>query len=241
MSGSSDPATPGDPETPTDPVDREPALVDREPVDGDPVDGDPAPGRFESGPESPDPVLTGDQLRSMGRWMFARGLLGFAFGMATVFWPRDILANATQLTLGVQTVDWVIIAYLALSAVLLVLAARRAPQPVRTALLGQAVVVVPAVVFLLIADTPPQLRAAVCIWAILHGALELWIHRTLRAAPMASDHLIAAACHLLLGVILAFGSDMGALTIFGFAGAAVVIASVLYMVGGYSRVARARA
>lgn len=227
MSGSSDPAVPSDPETPTDPVDR-----------------DPAPGRFGSGPEGPDsvdPLLTRDQVRSMGRWMFARGLLGFAFGMATVFWPRDILANATQLTLGVQTVDWVLIAYLSASAILLVLAARGVPQPVRTALLGQAVVVVPAVVFLLIADTPPQLRAAVCIWAILHGALELWIHRTLRTSPMASDHLIAAGCHLLLGVILAFGTDMGALTIFGFAGAAVVIASVLYMVGGYSRVARARA
>lgn len=227
MSGSSDPAVPSDPETPTDPVDR-----------------DPAPGRFGSGPEGPDsvdPLLTRDQVRSMGRWMFARGLLGFAFGMATVFWPRDILANATQLTLGVQTVDWVLIAYLSASAILLVLAGRGVPQPVRTALLGQAVVVVPAVVFLLIADTPPQLRAAVCIWAILHGALELWIHRTLRTSPMASDHLIAAGCHLLLGVILAFGTDMGALTIFGFAGAAVVIASVLYMVGGYSRVARARA
>lgn len=231
MSGSSDPAVPGDPETPTESVDRERA------------DRDPAPGRFESGPEGPDsvdPVLTRDQVRSMGRWMFVRGLLGFAFGMATVFWPRDILADPTQLTLGVQTVDWVIMAYLVVSAVLLVLAARSTPQPVRTALLGQAVVIVPAVVFLLIADTPPQLRAAVCIWAILHGALELWIHRTLRTSPMASDHLIAAGCHLLLGVILAFGSDMGALTIFGFAGAAVVIASVLYMVGGYSRVARAR-
>lgn len=231
MSGSSDPAVPGDPETPTESVDRERA------------DRDPAPGRFESGPEGPDsvdPVLTRDQVRSMGRWMFVRGLLGFAFGMATVFWPRDILADPTQLTLGVQTVDWVIMAYLVVSAVLLVLAARSTPQPVRTALLGQAVVVVPAVVFLLIADTPPQLRAAVCIWAILHGALELWIHRTLRTSPMASDYLIAAGCHLLLGVILAFGSDMGALTIFGFAGAAVVIASVLYMVGGYSRVARAR-
>lgn len=231
MSGSSDPAVPGDPETPTESVDRERA------------DRDPAPGRFESGPEGPDsvdPVLTRDQVRSMGRWMFVRGLLGFAFGMATVFWPRDILADPTQLTLGVQTVDWVIMAYLVVSAVLLVLAARSTPQPVRTALLGQAVVVVPAVVFLLIADTPPQLRAAVCIWAILHGALELWIHRTLRTSLMASDHLIAAGCHLLLGVILAFGSDMGALTIFGFAGAAVVIASVLYMVGGYSRVARAR-
>lgn len=231
MSGSSDPAVPGDPETPTESVDRERA------------DRDPAPGRFESGPEGPDsvdPVLTRDQVRSMGRWMFVRGLLGFAFGMATVFWPRDILADPTQLTLGVQTVDWVIMAYLVVSAVLLVLAARSTPQPVRTALLGQAVVVVPAVVFLLIADTPPQLRAAVCIWAILHGALELWVHRTLRTSPMASDHLIAAGCHLLLGVILAFGSDMGALTIFGFAGAAVVIASVLYMVGGYSRVARAR-
>lgn len=231
MSGSSDPAVPGDPETPTESVDRERA------------DRDPAPGRFESGPEGPDsvdPVLTRDQVRSMGRWMFVRGLLGFAFGMATVFWPRDILADPTQLTLGVQTVDWVIMAYLVVSAVLLVLAARSTPQPVRTALLGQAVVVVPAVVFLLIADTPPQLRAAVCIWAILHGALELWVHRTLRTSPMASDHLIAAGCHLLLGVILAFGSDMGALTIFGFAGAAVVIASVLYMVGGYSRVAGAR-
>lgn len=231
MSGSSDPAVPGDPETPTESVDRERA------------DRDPAPGRFESGPEGPDsvdPVLTRDQVRSMGRWMFVRGLLGFAFGMATVFWPRDILADPTQLTLGVQTVDWVIMAYLVVSAVLLVLAARSTPQPVRTALLGQAVVVVPAVVFLLIADTPPQLRAAVCIWAILHGALELWVHRTLRTSPMASDHLIAAGCHLLLGVILAFGSDMGALTIFGFSGAAVVIASVLYMVGGYSRVARAR-
>lgn len=231
MSGSSDPAVPGDPETPTESVDRERA------------DRDPAPGRFESGPEGPDsvdPVLTRDQVRSMGRWMFVRGLLGFAFGMATVFWPRDILADPTQLTLGVQTVDWVIMAYLVVSAVLLVLAARSTPQPVRTALLGQAVVVVPAVVFLVIADTPPQLRAAVCIWAILHGALELWVHRTLRTSPMASDHLIAAGCHLLLGVILAFGSDMGALTIFGFAGAAVVIASVLYMVGGYSRVARAR-
>lgn len=218
MSGSSDP------ELPTDPADR-----------------DPAPVGAESGAEPVDPILTREELRASGTWMFARGLLGFAFGMATVFWPRDVITDARQLTLGVQTVDWVMMGYLVLSACLLVPAARSAPQPVRTALLGQAVVVVPALVFLLIADTPPQLRAAVCIWALLHGALELWIFRTMRSAPMASDHLIAAACHLLLGVILAFGDDMGALTIFGFTGAAVVIASVLYMVGGHTRRSRARA
>ncbi|GAA4283629.1 hypothetical protein GCM10022261_11600 [Brevibacterium daeguense] len=179
--------------------------------------------------------------RSMGTWMFVRGVLGFAFGMATIFWPRETLANATQLTLGVQTVDLVLIAYLVLSAVLLIGQSRRADPGVRTALLGQAVVVIPAVIFLFISDTPPELRAAVCIWALLHGGLELWIYWMQRSAAMASDHLIAAGCHLLLGVIVAFGSDMGALTVFGFAGAAVLISSVLYMLGGYSRRSRARA
>lgn len=220
----------------------------------------------EQAEEAPHPIAAPSVMRRMGMWMFIRGIAGVAFGLATVFWPRETLANITQLTLGVDVADYVILAYLVLSAVLLVgqaLAVRSAartvtgsagasgqagasgPAPVFgqfvTGLLGQAIVVIPTGIFLLIADTPAQLRAAVCIWAVLHGSVELWLYRLARTAPMASDHLLAAFCHVLLGVIVGFGDDMGALTVFGFAGAAVLIASVLYMLGGYTRVSRARA
>lgn len=211
-----------------------------EPESTGPAQSPSLPGSGER-PDPERPAITPAQLRATGTWMLARGALGFAFGLATVFWPRQELSGATQLTLSVGTADWVIIAYLGLNALLLIPSAGAVAPPVRTALLGQAVVVIPAIVFLLIADTSAELRAAVCIWALLHGGLELWMYRTVRCLPMASDHLIAAGCHLLLGVIVGFGTDMGALTVFGFTGAAVLIASVLYMLGGYSRRSRARA
>src|SRR5699024_7495740 len=90
------------------------------------------------------------------------------------------------------------------------------------------------------ADQPAELRAALSIWALLHGALEFYSWRQLRAQPMASDFLIAAGVHVLLGIILVFGDGMEALSILGFTGATTLIAGVLLIIGGHSRLIMAR-
>ncbi|MDN5737012.1 MAG: hypothetical protein L0H05_12515, partial [Brevibacterium aurantiacum] len=108
------------------------------------------------------------------------------------------------------------------------------------AVYGQAIITVPAIVFLFLAEQPAELRAAMSIWALLHGLLELWNYRQLKSHPMASDFLIAAACHVLLGVILMFGDGFGALWILGFTGVATLIAGVIFIIGGYSRISKAK-
>lgn len=177
--------------------------------------------------------------RRLGAPMILRGILGVAFGFVTVFWPRDS-SNPLQLKLPTDVVDHLAIAYLVLFALVLVFEAVRSPLNVRTAIFGQAVIAIPAIVFLFLADQPAELRAALSIWALLHGALEFWVHRQLKSQPMASDFLIAAAVHALLGVILVFGDGMEALSILGFTGAATLIAGVLFVIGGYSRLSKGR-
>ncbi|RAE31178.1 hypothetical protein DN524_32160, partial [Burkholderia multivorans] len=95
-------------------------------------------------------------------------------------------------------------------------------------------------VFLAIADTPAELRAALSIWAILHGLIELWNYRKLVHHPMATDFLISAAVHILLGIILLAGDTLAALDIVGLTGAAALIAGVIFIIGGYSRMSRVR-
>ena len=171
--------------------------------------------------------------------MIVRGVLGFVFGLATVFWPREE-SSPLQLSLPTEVVDFLAIGYLILFAAVLVFQATRSVGSMRTAVYGQAVITLPAIAFLFLADQPAELRAALSIWALLHGLIELWNYRQLRARPMASDFLIAACVHLLLGIILIFGDGMQALSILGFTGAAVLIAGVIFVIGGYSRLSRAR-
>ncbi|WP_209370225.1 HdeD family acid-resistance protein [Brevibacterium renqingii] len=177
--------------------------------------------------------------KRLGAPMIVRGVLGVAFGIVTVFWPRDAV-NPAQLSLPTDVVDHLAIGYLILFALVLVFQAVRSPLNVRTAVYGQAVIAVPAIVFLFLADQPAELRAALSIWALLHGVLELWSWRQLKSQPMASDFLIAAGVHVLLGIILVFGDGMEALSILGFTGAATLIAGVILIIGGYSRLSKAR-
>ncbi len=185
------------------------------------------------------PTRTLAEAKALGTPMIIRGILGVLFGFATVFWPRDS-HTPTQLSLRVDVVDVLSISYLVLFALALVYQAFRAPLSVRTAMLGQAVIAIPAIVFLFLADHPSELRAALSIWALLHGLLELWNYRQLKSHPMASDFLISAGCHGLLGIILIFGDDFQALAILGFTGAATLIAGVIFIIGGYSRLSRAK-
>lgn len=175
----------------------------------------------------------------LGWPMVVRGILGVAFGIVTVFWPRDSI-NPAQLSLPTDVVDHLAIGYLILFALALVFQAVRSPLNVRTAIFGQAVIAIPAIVFLFLADQPAELRAALSIWALLHGALEFWAYRQLRSQPMASDFLIASGVHVLLGIILVFGDGMEALSILGFTGAATLIAGVIFIIGGYSRLSKGR-
>src|SRR5699024_8803957 len=62
----------------------------------------------------------------------------------------------------------------------------------------------------------------------------------LKAQPMASDYLISSGVHVLLGIILVFGDGMEALSILGFTGAATLIAGVIFIIGGYSRISKGR-
>ena len=78
------------------------------------------------------------------------------------------------------------------------------------------------------------------MWALLHAACELWLWSLVRSLPSSSDFLIVGGIHALVGVIIAFGDDMGALTVIGFTGAGMLASGVLYMLGGYSRRSLAR-
>ncbi|MGO1832064.1 MAG: DUF308 domain-containing protein [Brevibacterium yomogidense] len=177
-------------------------------------------------------------LRPLGTWMAARGALAIVFGIVTVFWPREQIGSPANLNISVSTVDAILLAYLVLSGLLVLLQGLATRTDARMALLGQAVVVIPGIVFLLLADVPGELRAAIAVWAVLHGILELWIWRQNRDERMSSDFLIAGGIHVILGVILLAGTDMNALSVMGFAGAAAMIHGVFYMVGGYSRRSR---
>ncbi|GAA1860423.1 hypothetical protein [Brevibacterium marinum] len=179
------------------------------------------------------------EAKTLGSPMIVRGILGVAFGFATVFWPRDA-ASPKHLSIGVDIVDILSISYLVLFALALVYQGLRSPLNVRTAVFGQAVITIPAIVVLFLAEQPAELRAALSIWALLHGLIELWNYRRLKSHPMASDFLIAAACHVLLGVILMFGDGFGALWILGFTGVATLIAGVIFIIGGYSRISKAK-
>ena len=191
------------------------------------------PSRTEAAPQA---IAAASRL---GWPMVVRGILGVAFGIVTVFWPRDAI-NPAQLSLPTEVVDHLAIGYLILFALALVFQAVRLPLNVRTAIYGQAVIAIPAIVFLFLADHPAELRAALSIWALLHGALEFWAYRQLRSQPMASDFLIASGVHVLLGIILVFGDGMEALSILGFTGAATLIAGVIFIIGGYSRLSKGR-
>src|SRR5699024_7040122 len=191
------------------------------------------PQRSESSPQA---IAAAKRL---GAPMIVRGILGVVFGLVTVFWPRGG-TNPAQLSLPTDVVDHLAIGYLILFALVLVFQAARSPLNVRTAVYGQAVIAIPAIVFLFMADQPADLRAALSIWALLHGALEFYSWRQLRAQPMASDFLIASGVHVLLGIILVFGDGMEALSILGFTGAATLIAGVIFIIGGYSRLSKGR-
>ncbi len=172
--------------------------------------------------------------------MIGRGICGAAFGLATIFWHREQLASAAQLAIGVRTAALVTLVYIVVQAVLLAAQSLRQRGTPRLILQCQAIVALPAVIFLALAQEPGQLRAAVCIWAFLHGLLEVWMYRERRSEAMSTDFLISACLYLLLGIILAFGTGLAALSVFGFAGAAVLISSVLFIVGGVSRRMRSR-
>lgn len=194
---------------------------------------EPTPPRSEASPQA---IAAAQRL---GPPMVVRGTLGVVFGFVTVFWPRDD-SNPLQLSMPTDVVDHLAIGYLILFAAALVFEAVRAPLNVRTAIYGQAVIAIPAIVFLFLADHPAELRAALSIWALLHGALEFWAYRQLKAQPMASDYLISSGVHVLLGIILVFGDGMEALSILGFTGAATLIAGVIFIIGGYSRISKGR-
>jgi hypothetical protein len=52
---------------------------------------------------------------------------------------------------------------------------------------------------------------------------------------MSSDFLITGGIHVLLAVILFAGTDMNALSVLGFTGAAALVAGVFSIVGGTAR------
>lgn len=167
-------------------------------------------------------------------WMIARGVLGVIFAIVATFAPREELGSVAHLGLRVDFVDYLLMGYIGLNALLLV-AQGASTKLLRMHLWGQAVIALPALLFLVFAGTPGQLRAAVLGWALLNAALELWIWKDMRDTPAASDYLYSGIAHGLLGVLLIFGNNFGALTIIGFTSAAVLISSVLYILGGLGR------
>src|SRR5699024_6875993 len=189
---------------------------------------EPTPPRSEASPQA---IAAAQRL---GPPMVVRGTLGVVFGFVTVFWPRDD-SNPLQLSMSTDVVDHLAIGYLILFAAALVFEAVRAPLTVRTAIYGQAVIAIPAIVFLFLADNPAELRAALSIWALLHGALEFWAYRQLKAQPMASDYLISSGVHVLLGIILVFGDGMADLSIRGIYRAGRVTAGALWHMCGPTR------
>lgn len=179
------------------------------------------------------------------RHMIVRGAVGVAFGLVMTFWPRDTAepGNLANLSLRSEIVDYLILGFLVISALLCVWQAnaRVTPPELKIWLLGQAVVVVPAVVFLLMAETPPQIRAAVTIWALLHGLCDVMIFRAVRGRYHgASDFAISAAVWLLLAAILGFSATQTALSILGFTGAAALMTGVIFILGGTTAARRSR-
>lgn len=193
---------------------------------------------------SPETALSPAEIRAgqsaRGTWMFARGAAAFLFGIVTVFFPREQIGGPAQLALRVDTADYLLIGYLIVQGLLILGFARAVTTSARTPVLGQAVIVIPAIIFLFFAEQPGQLRAAVAVWALLHAACELWLWSLVRSLPSSSDFLIVGGIHALIGIIIAFGDDMGALTVIGFTGAGMLASGVLYMLGGYSRRSQAR-
>lgn len=175
------------------------------------------------------------------RQMIVRGALGVAFGIVSAFWPRDSVVP-TALSLRTDVVDNLLMGYLAISALLCLwhAYAKVTPPEIRFWLLGQAIVALPALGFLLFAETPPQLRAALTIWALLSAVCDYMIYRTVRGTfHGSSDFLIAAVVGLLLAVILGLGSTLDSLAILGFTGAATLIAGVIFILGGTTAARRA--
>lgn len=167
--------------------------------------------------------------------MVIRGVLAIVFGLATVFWPREQIGSPANLNIAVPTADLLLLAYLVLHGALVLVQGVRSRDDLRMPLLGEAVVVLPGILFLLLAEASGQLRAAIAVWALLHGLLELWIWRGRRGEPMSSDFLITGGIHVLLAVVLFAGTDMNALSVLGFTGAAALIAGVFSAVGGTAR------
>lgn len=167
-------------------------------------------------------------------WMIARGLWSVIFGIVVVFWPRVQIDSPFNTAVGVRTAALLILAYIVVQALMLLGQAAKTPA-LRTQLLGQAVVVLPAAGFLLFASEAGAVRAAIMVWALLHGLLEAWIYLRVKHQRMSTDFAIAAAVHLLLAIAMIAGSNMKALSEMGLTGAAATIIGVVYAVGGFTR------
>lgn len=162
-----------------------------------------------------------------------RGILGMAFGFVMVFWPREEL-TPSLLVLPVAQVDWLLLGYLVLNAVLLILQARSPHLPAGCSLIvwGQVIVTLPGILFLVVAEQAGQLVAAISVWVLLHGLLEAWLWRTLRERYRgASDFLIAGGIHLFLALVLFINPAMQPLAILGFTGAAALMTGVVFVLG----------
>lgn len=186
-------------------------------------------------PSQLTPEAHASAVRTLGTWMLIRGVLGVVIGVIAVFWPREQLGSPANLGIPVATVDAILIAYFALLGIILLAQSRVMLPDLRTPVLGQAIVVVPALVFLLMASSAAQVRAAVCVWALLTAACEAWVWSRDRLLEPASDFLISAGVHALLGVILLVASEAGALSIFGFLGAASLLVGAFLILGGLTR------
>ena len=166
-------------------------------------------------------------------WMIARGLWSVIFGIVVVFWPRVQVDSPFNTAVGVRTAALLILAYIVVQGLMLLGQAAKTPA-LRTQL-GQAVVVLPAAGFLAFATEAGGVRAAIMVWALLHGLLEAWIYVRVKHQRMSTDFAIAAAVHLLLAVAMILGSNMKALSEMGLTGAAATIIGVVYAVGGFTR------
>src|SRR5690606_3613619 len=156
-------------------------------------------------------------------------------GLATVFWPREQIGSPANLNIRLDIADELLLAYPLLLGILVLVHSLPPRTDMRIPLLGPAVGASPGVLFFLVTDTHGQLRATFAVWAVLHGILELWIWRGHRDEAMTSAFLIIGGIHVLLGVILFAGTDMNALSVLGFTGAAALIAGVFSIVGGTAR------
>lgn len=166
--------------------------------------------------------------------MIARGLWSIIFGIAVVFWPRVQIDSPANTDVSVRTAAMLILAYIVVQALMILGQAKSAPA-LRTPLLGQVIVALPAAALLIFASEPGAVRAAIMAWALLHGLLEGWIYYLVRKQRMSNDFAIAAGVHILLGSAMLFGANMAALSEMGLTGAAATIIGVVYAVGGFTR------